>query len=71
MADNSTYLTIDEFFDILKIAHTDTYGSDPQHLWHPEDLYINVMTTLEIVSNTLANLHNIRNNRELHGVKSV
>jgi hypothetical protein len=63
MADTSTYLTTDEFFDILKIAFEDTYGSD--HTWHPEDMYVNLKSTLEIVTNTLSNLHNIRNNKQL------
>ena len=61
------YVTSDEFFDILRIAFEDTYGSD--HRWHPEDLYINVSCVLEIVSNTLANMVRIKSGRELHGVK--
>jgi hypothetical protein len=61
------YLTSDDFFDILKVAFDDTYGSD--HRWHPEDLYINVSCVLEIVSNTLANMVRIKAGRELYGVK--
>ena len=67
MADNSTYLNSDQFFDLLKIAFDDTYGSDQK--WHPEDLYVNVQCVLEVVSNTLYNLHNIINNKQLSGVK--
>lgn len=67
MANTSAYLTSDEFFDLLKIAFNDTYGSN--HKWHPEDLYVNVESVLEIVSNTLFNLHNISNGRQLEGIK--
>lgn len=61
------YLTSDDFFDILRIAFDDTYGSD--HKWHPEDLYINVSCVLEIVSNTLANMARIKSGKDLRGVK--
>ena len=67
MANTSAYLTSDEFFDLLKIAFNDTYGSNNK--WHPEDLYVNVESVLEIVSNTLFNLHNISNGRQLEGIK--
>lgn len=71
MADNSAYMTFDEFFDTLRVAFNDTYGNDPDHKWHPEDLYINVTTTLEIVSNTLTALHNIRNGKYIGGIKGA
>ena len=61
------YLTSDDFFDILRIAFDDTYGSD--HKWHPEDLYINVSCVLEIVSNTLANMVRTTAGKPLRGVK--
>lgn len=61
------YLTSDDFFDILKVAFEDTYGSD--HRWHPEDLYVNVSCVLEVVSNTLAGMVHIKAGRELRGVK--
>ena len=61
------YVTSDEFFDILKVAFNDTYGSD--HRWHPEDLYVNVSSVLEVVSNTLATMVRIKAGKELHGVK--
>lgn len=61
------YVTSDDFFDILKVAFDDTYGSD--HRWHPEDLYVNVSCVLEVVSNTLANMVRIKAGKELHGVK--
>ena len=61
------YVTSDEFFDILKIAFDDTYGS--KHRWHPEDMYVNVSCVLEVVSNTLANMVRIKAGRELQGVK--
>lgn len=63
------YLTSDEFFDVLKVAFEDTYGSD--HKWHPEDLYVNVSCTLEIVSNTLSNMVNVKAGRQLKGIKST
>lgn len=62
------YVTSDDFFDILRVAFEDTYGSD--HRWHPEDLYINVSCVLEVVSNTLANMVRIKAGKELHGVKA-
>lgn len=61
------YITSDEFFEILRVAFDDTYGSD--HRWHPEDLYINVSSVLEVVSNTLANMVRIKAGKELSGVK--
>lgn len=61
------YLTSDDFFDILRVAFDDTYGSD--HRWHPEDLYVNVSCVLEVVSNTLANMVRIKAGKELSGVK--
>lgn len=61
------YVTSDDFFDILRVAFDDTYGSD--HRWHPEDLYVNVSCVLEVVSNTLANMVRIKAGKELHGVK--
>ena len=63
------YLTSDEFFDVLKVAFEDTYGSD--HKWHPEDLYVNVSCALEIVSNTLSNMVNVKAGRQLKGIKST
>lgn len=62
------YITSDDFFDILRVAFNDTYGSD--HRWHPEDLYINVSCVIEVVSNTLANMIRIKAGKELHGVKT-
>lgn len=62
------YITSDDFFDILKVAFDDTYGSD--HHWHPEDLYVNVSSVLEVVSNTLANMVRIKAGREVSGVKN-
>jgi len=62
------YITSDDFFDILRVAFDDTYGSD--HRWHPEDLYINVSSVLEVVSNTLTNMVRIKAGRELSGVKN-
>lgn len=62
------YVTSDDFFDILKVAFDDTYGSD--HRWHPEDLYINVSSVLEVVSNTLANMVRIKAGKDLSGVKA-
>lgn len=62
------YVTSNDFFKILRVAFDDTYGSDRN--WHPEDLYINVSCVLEIVSNTLANMANIKAGKELLGVKN-
>ena len=61
------YVTSDDFFEILRVAFDDTYGSD--HKWHPEDLYVNVSCVLEVVSNTLANMVRIKAGKELSGVK--
>lgn len=61
------YVTSDDFFDILRVAFDDTYGTN--HRWHPEDLYVNVSCVLEVVSNTLANMVRIKAGKELHGVK--
>lgn len=63
------YITSDDFFDILRVAFDDTYGSD--HRWHPEDLYVNVSCVLEVVSNTLANMVRMKAGKELSGVKNV
>lgn len=63
------YVTSDDFFDILKVAFDDTYGS--KHRWHPEDLYVNVSCVLEVVSNTLASMVRIKAGKELSGVKQV
>lgn len=62
------YVTSDDFFDILKVAFNDTYGSDSR--WHPEDLYINISSVLEVVANTLANMVRIKAGKELSGVKN-
>ena len=62
------YVTSDDFFDILKVAFDDTYGSD--HRWHPEDLYVNVSSVLEVLSNTLANMVRIKAGKDLSGVKA-
>ena len=61
------YVTSDDFFEILRVAFDDTYGSG--HKWHPEDLYVNVSCVLEVVSNTLANMVRIKAGKELSGVK--
>lgn len=63
------YVTSDDFFDILRVAFDDTYGSD--HRWHPEDLYVNVSCVLEVVSNTLSNMVRIKAGKELSGVKQA
>lgn len=63
------YVTSEDFFDILRVAFDDTYGSD--HRWHPEDLYVNVSCVLEIVSNTLASMVRIKAGKELSGVKQA
>ena len=62
------YMTASDFFDILKVAFEDTYGDD-NHKWHPEDLYVNVSSVIEIVSNTLANSARLKSNKPLIGVK--
>ena len=63
------YVTADDFFDILRVAFNDTYGSD--HRWHPEDLYVNVSSVLEVVSNTFANMVRIKAGKDLQGVKDA
>jgi hypothetical protein len=65
------YVTADEFFDILRIAFDDTYGGGSDTPWHPEDMYVNVLTTLEVVTNTLSNMANIKAGRPLKGLKEI
>ncbi len=65
------YVTADEFFDILRLAYDDTYGGGTDTPWHPADMYINVSTTLEIVTNTLANMANLKAKRPLKSIKEI
>jgi hypothetical protein len=65
------YVTADEFFDILRVAFDDTYGGGSDTPWHPEDMYINVSTTLEVVANTLANMANLKAHRPIKGIKEL
>ncbi len=66
------YVTADEFFDILRVAFDDTYGGGKDTTpWHPEDMYINVLTTLEVVTNTLSNMAKIKSGRPLKGLKEI
>lgn len=62
------YVTSDDFFDILRIAYEDTYGGS-ETPWHPEDMYTNVSCVLEIVTNTLSNMANIKSGKQLKGIK--
>ncbi len=62
------YLTSDEFFEILRVAYEDSYGKDTG-IWHPEDIYVNVSTVLETVTNTLSNMSRIRSGKPLRGIK--
>lgn len=61
------YVTSDDFFDILRVAYDDTYGSKSK--CHPEDLYVNVLSVLEVVSNTLINILNLKSGKPLEGIK--
>jgi len=65
------YVNADEFFSILRIAFDDTYGGGSDTPWHPEDMYVNVLTTLEVVTNTLSNMANIKAGRPLKGLKEI
>ena len=65
------YVTADEFFDVLRLAFDETYGGGPETPWHPEDMYVNVSTTLEIVANTLSNMANLKAGRQLKGIKEI
>ncbi len=65
------YVTADEFFEILRVAFDDTYGGGTDTPWHPEDMYINVLTTLEVVTNTLSNMAKIKAGRPLKGIKEI
>ena len=65
------YVTADEFFEVLRIAFDDTYGGGSDTPWHPEDMYINVVSTLEIVANTLSNMAKIKSGRPLKGIKEI
>ena len=62
------YVTDDEFFDILRIAYDESFGGSKTP-WHPEDMYTNVVTVLEIVTNTLSNMANLKSGRQLKGIK--
>lgn len=61
------YLTSDDFFELLRVAYDDTYGSKSK--CHPEDLYVNVLSVLEVVSNTLINILNLKSGKPLEGIK--
>lgn len=63
------YVTADDFFDILRVAYEDTYGNGDTTPWHPEDMYTNVSCVLEIVTNTLSNMANLKSGRPLSGIK--
>jgi hypothetical protein len=65
------YVTAEEFFEILRVAFDDTYGGGTDTPWHPEDMYINVLTTLEVVTNTLSNMANIKAGKPLKGLKEI
>jgi hypothetical protein len=53
------------------VAFDDTYGGGTGTPWHPEDMYINVLTTLEVVTNTLSNMAKIKAGRPLKGIKEI
>jgi hypothetical protein len=63
------YVTTDEFFELLRVAFDDTYGGGSETPWHPEDMYANVSCVLEVVTNTLSNLANLRSGRQVSGIK--
>jgi hypothetical protein len=65
------YVTADEFFDVLRLAFDETYGGGSETPWHPQDMYVNVSTTLEIVANTLSNMANLKAGRQLKGIKEI
>jgi hypothetical protein len=68
------YLTVDEYLEIVKVAYEDTFGGSKifDGKCHPEDLYSNVSCVMEIVTNTLCNLSNIRSDRPVRGIiKSI
>ena len=63
------YVTADEFFDILRVAYDDTYGGGSDTPWHPEDMYVNVSTVMEVVTNTLSNMSRMRSGKPMKGIK--
>jgi hypothetical protein len=65
------YVTADEFFDVLRLAFDEVYGGGAETPWHPEDMYVNVSTTLEIVANTLSSMANLKAGRPLKGIKEI
>lgn len=67
LADKPYYLNSDQFFALLKVTFDDSYGSATP--WHPEDLYVNVVSVLEIITNTLSNTMRIKDGREPIGIK--
>jgi len=63
------YVSADEFFEILRVAYDDTYGDKTK--WHPEDIYINALTVLEVMTNTLSNMAKLKSGRPLRGIKEL
>jgi len=60
------YLTEDEFFEIVLNAYKATYSHGGVN--HPEDLYVNFVSVLEVVSNTLSSLVDLNFGRDFSDV---
>jgi hypothetical protein len=65
------YVTADEFFEILRAAFDDSFGGGSQTPWHPEDMYTNVSTTLDIVASSLTNVTNLKAGRSVKSIKEI
>lgn len=63
------YLKEDDFFEILINSYKGTYSYDGY--WHPGDLYVNVLSVLEIVCNTLSAQVDLEVGRPVRNVKEV
>lgn len=63
------YIKEDDFFEILINSYKGTYSHDGY--WHPGDLYVNVLSVLEIVCNTLSAQVDLEVGRPVRNVKEV
>lgn len=63
------YIKEDDFFEILINSYKGTYSHDGY--WHPGDLYINVLSVLEIVCNTLSAQVDLEVGRPIRNVKEI
>lgn len=65
----SGYIKEDDFFEILINSYKGTYSHDGY--WHPGDLYVNVLSVLEVVCNTLSAQVDLEVGRPIRNVKDI